>query len=216
MLVVDYYSDVLCVWAWIAQRRIEELHEQYEGQIDIQYHYMDIFGAVEQKMATQWSDRGGYTGFAEHVQSSAENYDEAPVNPDCWTITRPNTSANAHLFIKAVESAAGMSAATNFAKAVREAFFLDAQDISNRQVLLALLEKQGLAPDDVLAVLDNGQAIAALMSDSQNAGKLKLRGSPSYVMNGERQILYGNVGYRVLSANVEELLKQVSHEASWC
>ena len=24
-VIVDYYSDVLCVWAWIAQRRIYEL-----------------------------------------------------------------------------------------------------------------------------------------------------------------------------------------------
>jgi predicted DsbA family dithiol-disulfide isomerase len=26
-LVIDYYSDILCVWAWIAQRRIEELKQ---------------------------------------------------------------------------------------------------------------------------------------------------------------------------------------------
>ena len=24
-IVIDYYTDVLCVWAWIAQRRIDEL-----------------------------------------------------------------------------------------------------------------------------------------------------------------------------------------------
>ena len=24
-LVIDYYTDILCVWAWVAQRRIEEL-----------------------------------------------------------------------------------------------------------------------------------------------------------------------------------------------
>ncbi|MEZ5483114.1 MAG: hypothetical protein R3E73_13460 [Porticoccaceae bacterium] len=33
-------------------------------------------------------------------------------------------------------------------------------------------------------------------------------GSPSYVINGGRQTLYGNVGYRVLRANIDELLKQ--------
>jgi hypothetical protein len=35
-------------------------------------------------------------------------------------------------------------------------------------------------------------------------------------MNGGRQILYGNVGYRILNANVEELLKHPEQEASWC
>lgn len=24
-LVIDYYSDILCVWAWRVQRRIDEL-----------------------------------------------------------------------------------------------------------------------------------------------------------------------------------------------
>jgi hypothetical protein len=35
-------------------------------------------------------------------------------------------------------------------------------------------------------------------------------------MNNGRQILYGNVGYRVLRANAAELLNQPSDEASWC
>ena len=28
-LEIDYYTDILYVWAWIAQRRIEELHQQW-------------------------------------------------------------------------------------------------------------------------------------------------------------------------------------------
>lgn len=216
MVVLDYYSDVLCVWAWIAQRRVEELHEQYADQLEIRYHYLDIFGAVQQKMDTQWSDRGSYAGFGEHVRSAAENYDDAPVNRNCWADTRPGTSANAHLFIKAVESAAGASAATEFAKAVREGFFRDGRDIGKRQVLLDILSERDMQASDIEPFINDGQALAALLYDYQSAAKLKLRGSPSYVMNGERQILYGNVGYRVLSANVEELCKQVSHEASWC
>ena len=43
-LVIDYYSDVLCVWAWIAQRRNEELHAQWMQQIDVRHHYLNLFG----------------------------------------------------------------------------------------------------------------------------------------------------------------------------
>jgi hypothetical protein len=35
-------------------------------------------------------------------------------------------------------------------------------------------------------------------------------------MDGGRQILYGNVGYRVLHSNIEQLLKHPQDEASWC
>ena len=27
--LIDYYTDVLCVWAWIAQPRLDELQRQW-------------------------------------------------------------------------------------------------------------------------------------------------------------------------------------------
>ena len=54
------------------------------------------------------------------------------------------------------------------------------------------------------------------MADYQQADTLKLRGSPSFVLNEGRQTLFGNVGYRVLQANVEELLNRPDTDASWC
>jgi predicted DsbA family dithiol-disulfide isomerase len=216
MLVIDYFSDVLCVWAWIAQRRLEELNSDYGEQIQVRHRYMDIFGAVDSKMSKQWADRGSYEGFAEHVQASVSDFTDAPVHTDNWARNRPTSSAPAHLYIKAVELAEGNAAAEQYARALRTLFFVEAEDISNSAVLLQALEAQGISIDSACAPIENGTAMAALMADYQNARQLNLRGSPSYVMNGERQILYGNVGYRVLSANVEELLREAPQEASWC
>jgi hypothetical protein len=55
-----------------------------------------------------------------------------------------------------------------------------------------------------------------LISDYEAAKKLGLKGSPSLVMNSGRQLLYGNVGYRIINANVKELLKRPDSEANWC
>ncbi len=57
--------------------------------------------------------------------------------------------------------------------------------------------------------------MGALMGDCQKAKQHKIEGSPSYVMDGGRQILYGNVGYRVILTNIKELLTHPEHEASW-
>ena len=35
-LIIDYYTDVLCVWAWIAQRRVDELKEQWGDKVVLQ------------------------------------------------------------------------------------------------------------------------------------------------------------------------------------
>ncbi len=102
-LVVDYYSDILCVWAWIAQRRIDELNKQLGARIELKYHYLDVFGDAVNKIPTQWQQRGGYEGFASHVIESASIYEDAHINKDIWSKVRPTSSANSHLVLKAIE-----------------------------------------------------------------------------------------------------------------
>ena len=43
-LIVDYYTDVLCIWAWIAQHRIDEIEKARAGQILQQHHFVNVFG----------------------------------------------------------------------------------------------------------------------------------------------------------------------------
>ncbi len=215
-MVIDYYSDVLCVWAWITQRRIDELNLKFGDAIKWRFHYMDVFGDVDSKMQTQWSERGGYEGFAQHVASSAANFEGVKVSPKLWTQTRPKTSANAHLLLQAVALAHGVAASHDFALTLRKAFFVEAQDIAELSVLFDLLAKSGLAEEPVRQMINSGQAMATLMGDYQKAKSLNIKGSPSFVLDGGRQVLYGNVGYRVLHANIDELLKHPTDEASWC
>lgn len=216
-LIIDYYTDILCVWAWIAQRRIDELNTQLGNKIEFSYHYMDIFGDVPKKIAIQWEHRGGYTGFSEHVQSSAATFEDAHINSKIWTEVRPNTSANAHLILKAIELTYDEKKSADVALMLRSKFFIDAQNIGNLDVLFELVTAHGLDRDIIDSTIRDGSAIAALMGDYQKAKQQNIKGSPSYVMDGGRQVLYGNVGYRVILTNIQELLKHPDEdEASWC
>lgn len=215
-LVVDYYSDILCVWAWIAQRRIDELETHWGTQIEVRHHCVDVFGDVAGKIAAQWSNRGGYEGFAQHVRESAGRYEHVQVNAGLWERVRPATSANAHLVLKAVAATLGAAAMIDFAFTLRCALFIDASDIGRLDVVLGLAREKGLPVAALEAEIESGGAIAALLGDYQRAEARGIRGSPSWVLNEGRQILYGNVGYRVLDANVEELLRRPEQEASWC
>jgi hypothetical protein len=63
----------------------------------------------------------------------------------------------------------------------------------------------------------DGSAYAALWSDQLLREAQQIKGSPTYIIDGGRQTLFGNVGYRVIEANVKELLKpQTGEGASWC
>lgn len=215
-LVIDYYSDVLCVWAWIAVRKNTELLEEWGDQVILKNHYINLFGDTDLRMKKQWGERGEYEGFARHVLKSAAPYDTAQVNSNIWKNVRPATSANAHLLLKAVEIEYSERQSATLAEFYQRHFFEDNYDIGNQEVLFDLAKEVSLDPDRLQSSIKSGRAAAALMQDYQKAVELGIKGSPSWIMNNGRQVLFGNVGYRVLSANVREILKHPEHEASWC
>lgn len=215
-LIIDYYTDILCVWAWIAQKRIDELNNKLGHRIELQAYYLDIFGDVPTKINKQWQSKGGYVGFAEHIQQSASAFEYAHINPKIWTQVRPITSANAHLMLKAIEITYDKKKSTDMALIFRSAFFVDGLDIGNLDVLYELITANALDRNTINTSIADGSAMASLMSDYQKSKEHKLKGSPSYVIGDGRQTLYGNVGYRVLLANIEALLEEPSAEASWC
>lgn len=215
-LVVDYYSDILCVWAWIAQRRIDELNKQLGDKIELKYHYLDVFGDAVNKIPTQWQERGGYEGFSAHVVESASTYEDAHINTAIWSKIRPTSSANPHLVLKAVELTYSCQQSIELALKFRQAFFIEAKDISKLDILFAIIEESELDSMQVNKAILDGSAMACLMRNYQQANSLGLKGSPSYIIDNGRQTLYGNVGYRVLLANIEEQLNKPESEASWC
>ncbi|NND66244.1 MAG: thioredoxin domain-containing protein [Halioglobus sp.] len=216
MLTIDYYSDILCVWAWIAEHRIEELRREFPSELQLNHHYIDVFGDVPGKIARQWQDRGGYAGYASHVAESCANFPEIPLHQDVWHQVRPASSANPHLALKATALTHNQATADALASSLRRAFFTEGANIGQRTVLDAKMQHANIDTNAVTAAIEDGSALAALMQDYQRARELGLKGSPSFMMNEGRQVLYGNVGYRVLSANIAELLTNHEQGASWC
>lgn len=215
-IVIDYYTDVLCVWAWISQPRQEELHAEWGSRVAIRHRYVDIFGDSHKKIQTKWGSSDGFEKFGAHVAQSARSVDSIPIHADLWATLRPRSSMPAHLLLKAVGCIADEEQVEAVALRIRRAFFVEAQDISDMSLLLALAASENLGSRALKAVLQDGSAMAALSSDQRSANELGVNGSPTWVLNEGRQMLYGNVGYRILRANIEELAKHPGAEASWC
>ena len=127
-----------------------------------------------------------------------------------------------HLSLKAAQilEAAGrapIGSAEAAAWGLRCAFFEDGRDIAQAGVQQQVLEAAGLSGEAIAAAVADGTAFAALASDLQDAEALKIQGSPTFVLNDGLQKLYGNVGYRIIEANIQELLRAPApDQASWC
>lgn len=220
-ITLDYFTDVLCIWAYVAQIRLDELNQEFDDKIQVNEHFITLFGNTEKRIGEGWKDKGGFKGFNQHVLKVAEGFPHLHVNPNVWITCRPTSSANSHLYLKAIQLLVTEKAVTEndfqtMILNIRKAFFQDAKDISQMSVLIELAEELSLPITLIQEKLDNGCAIAALCGDMELRDKNKLEGSPTYLLDNGRQKLYGNVGYRVLEANIQELLERPEGIASWC
>jgi predicted DsbA family dithiol-disulfide isomerase len=155
------------------------------------------------------------------VQGVVEGFPHAAIHPEAWVRNTPTSSMPAHLLLCGVreleareEVAVGVAEAT--AWRVRECFFRDCADVSARNVLLACAERAGAPANRVEPLLDDGRAHAALSADLELARELDVRASPTLTFNEGRQRLAGNVGYRIIEANVRELIERPEGGSSWC
>jgi len=227
---ITYYSDILCVWAYVAHRRIEQLVDEFGDKITIDAHFCSVFSDARGKIETQWQNKGGFEGFNRHLQEVGEKFPHVELNDRIWLDNRPRSSASPHIFVKAIELIEQDVAAngavhkpylnrlsTRASWALRLAFFANAQDISDWNVHKEIAKDLGIDYALIEERLRSSAAIAQLVVDYDLSKKNHVHGSPTFIMNEGRQKLFGNVGYRLIEANVQEVLHHpVTDDASWC
>jgi len=215
---VTYFSDVLCIWAYVSQVRMAAVEEKFGDSVRIRYRFCSVFGDTAEKIKLSWKEKGGYEGFNHHLRHVAEKFPHVQVHPDIWLKTRPPSSASPHLFLKAIQLWDRDSKIFDQVMwSLRSAFFRDCRDISRRDVQSEIAEGLGANISAIEDLIHSGVAFASLAADYQDADKMRIEGSPSLVLNDGRQKLYGNVGFRLIDANIQELFREPrADDASWC
>lgn len=229
---IEYFSDVLCVWAYAAQPRLNQLHHDFPGQINLKYRFIPLFAAARQRIQSGWGGQDdGLPAFNQHILQVTNPWDHLEVNSRVWLENTPTSSTLAHLFIKAIELLQeseeiasqpvkefdGRTLLEETIWRIRLAFFRDTNNISEIGVLRDIASDLKLPQKPVERLLNNGEAHASLHLDMEAKEEYQVNGSPTLIINEGRQKLYGNVGYRIIKANIQELFHNAQHgEASWC
>ncbi|MBD3612184.1 MAG: DsbA family protein [Hydrogenovibrio crunogenus] len=215
---ITFLGDILCVWAYSTHALLEKLKHEYADRIEIDYRFISVFGDAEKFIEDGWHDKGSYSGFSNHLQAVANELGYINVNPVIWKDCKPKTSSMAHLYMKAIQlwEQKNMSLSDNQNPLKRKSeevlwqmrvlFFEQGKDISNTKILDDLLKNANIDPVQITPFLEDGSAMASLLSDYELEPQLKLDGSPTLLLNENRQKLYGNIGYEVIKANIEALL----------
>ncbi len=220
-LAFEYWSDPLCIWAYVAQPKLEQVLERWERRVEVRYHVVPVFGSIEWRFREgPWAEEGP-AGRAEATRRVAEAHGRDDVSGACWLDDCPASSWPACVALEAVfaiEVADGLDAGTGAAYqlAMRRRFFVDGKNVSRREEQLVLAEELGLPRAPLERHLDDGSATAALWEDHQKRDAMGIQGSPTYVFDGGRAMLYGNFPLEVLTAMVGELVAGLDLGGSAC
>ncbi len=218
---ISYFTDTLCVWAYVSQARMDELKANFKDGVEVDCRYFHVFGNVADKMDTAWRERGGLPAYRRHVREIVERFGHVKLHERTWEVDVPKSSMPAHLFLcatRCVESSSRCAPGSgdSAAWALRDAFFRHGRDISRATVLFEIAESIGLPAAEIEDRISSGAAHAALAEDLERARTQSIAASPTLLFNEGRQRLMGNVGYRIIEANIRELLEGAPGQLSWC
>ena len=220
-LTFEYWSDPLCIWAYVAQSRLDAILDRYGEALDVRYHVIPVFGSVPWRFREGSWAQSGVEGRVKSTVDVARRFGHTEVTGACWANHCPASSWAPGMAIKAVfqledneEIEAGQGAAYQWA--LRRAFFEANENIALRSVQLAVAEAQSIPVGSVERLLDDGTALALLWEDDHRRHEDRIQGSPTYVFDGGRARLYGNFNERVLKSTIAELLADLVGGASAC
>lgn len=221
-LPVTYWSDPLCIWAYVAQDKLDRLMARYGHRLDLTCRVVPVFGSIEHRFTKGSWRKAGPQGRAAATKDVAHRFGHTEVDGACWTQAGvPASSWAPGLAIEAVAIAedadhAPEGSTAAYQQALRTAFFVDGANIALRDVQGQVANDVGLDWDLIAAALDDGRAMARLYEDHTERERLGVQGSPTWVFDEGRAMLYGNVSEAVLQATVHELLEGVDAGGSRC
>lgn len=216
-----YWSDPLCIWAFVAQDKLERILGDFGAHLAVDYHVIPVFGSIPARFASGPWRAEGVAGRVAATRRIAVQHGRPDVSGRCWEGDCPASSWAPGAAIKAVFAAehAGLCApgsGARFQVRLRERFFVDELNIARRAVQLGVAEELGIARAPLEERLDDGSALALLWDDFAEKERLRLQGSPTFVFDGGRAMLYGNFAHGVLQSTVEELIRGAEPGGSAC
>lgn len=218
-LAFSYWSDPLCIWALVAQPKLERILDELGRRVRVDYRIVPVFGSLPRRFADGPWSKDGVEGRVAVTRRIAEQAGRSDVSGECWRRAKPDTSWAPAAAIKAVfglDDGLGEEAGPVYQRGLRERFFVAEQNIALRRIQLELAEEMRLPLASIEARLDDGSALRAVWEDHDEKERLRIQGSPTYVFDGGRAMLYGNFDYGILHATVEELIHGVLPGGSAC
>ena len=181
-LKFSYWSDPLCIWALVAQQKLDRVLGELGAHIRVDYRIVPVFGSVPWRFAQGPWSKEGLEGRVLATRKIAEQGGRSDVSGECWRCAMPSSSWAPAAAIKAVFALedGGEDAGPGYQRALRERFFVGEENIALRTVQLEVAEGLGLPRGPI----EQRQALIWTRSPSRRMARS--RSTESFAAPGSR------------------------------
>ncbi len=184
---IDIYSDTICPWCFIGKRRLERaLADRPQDDLRISWKAFQL----NPQMPASGMDRQRYLKLKFGGPAGAKQvYDQVRAigNEEGFDFAfdrlerTPNT-LDSHRLIRHAKAAKRQD---QLVQALFDAYFLDAKDIGDHEILVAAAETAGLDPVAARAYLKSGLDADSVSAEDAHARNTGIQGVPTYILNGK-------------------------------
>jgi len=187
---IDIFSDVICPWCFIGKRRLERaLTLRPQPGLTRRWRAfqlnpdMPAEGMERQRyLAVKFGGAGNAKSIYAQVEAAGESEGIA------FAFDRmkrtPNT-VDAHRLIR---FAASQDREDAVVEGLFDTYFLRAEDIGDRDVLVAVAQAAGLDDQAVRTYLSSDDEVAAVRSEDHAARQAGINGVPCFIFNGRHAL----------------------------
>lgn len=194
-VTIDIWSDVMCPWCVIGYKNLEAALAGLEGEIEAEIRWLpfelnpDMPPEGEESRAhiarkygrTPEQAEAGRTMMAERAAAAGFPFDyTGPGDPPRSMLWN---TFDAHKLLKWTLDSAGAEAQTRLKLALFAAHFQQRRNVGSRDVLLDVVEEQGLDRAAAIAALDDPQVAAEVRAEEQLAFDNNVSGVPAMVID---------------------------------
>jgi len=206
MVRIDVISDVVCPWCFIGKRRLGLAIENSGLDVELHYHPYDINPSMpeegRERLAHYKAKFGSLDKLAKMTEALEREAKSLKIDFNFGAIKRVPNTMDAHRLIRWSVNSGTQDA---LVEDLFKAYFEQALDISDHEVLLDIAERHGLNRVIVADLLGSDRDKDAVSQQITQAGQMGVRGVPTYVFANK---------FAATGAQSEDILAKAIHQAA--
>ncbi|WP_141372649.1 DsbA family oxidoreductase [Cellulomonas cellasea] len=185
-VTVHVWSDIACPWCYIGKRRLERAIEQFDGEVEVEYHAFELAPDTPVDFeGTEVDFLAGHKGLpAAQVEQMLAQMTALAAGEGLaydFDALRHTKTLLAH---QAVHHARAHNLQGALVERLFRAYFEEGRHVGRVDELVALAAEVGLDADETRAALDSGRYADAVQQDIAAAQEIGIRGVPFFVVDG--------------------------------